>query len=244
MASAGALVTCQDQRGPAGSDHPCLYCHRPLRGTYRRQRQRTYGRRCGALVKPHQLRHSCATLLLNAGAPVLTVQTILGHKFVDTTLGYARLYDGTVAADYYRAMAEIESRFKGIGNPTSPPASGQLLAMVDALHAGTLSDTQRETVQRCAPASWPWLKATTERRNKRFDKAGNRCYTARTQGKAGEDSRGSGCSLPFSVSKFLPYTDVHMSTLFDKLYTYPNAKIHFELVDRMCLLLNHSDRGQ
>jgi hypothetical protein len=36
---------------------------------------------------------------LNAGAPVLTVQSTLGHKFIDTTLGYARLYDGTVAAD-------------------------------------------------------------------------------------------------------------------------------------------------
>jgi hypothetical protein len=31
------------------------------------------------------------------------VQALLGHKFVDTTLGYARLYDGTIASDYYRA---------------------------------------------------------------------------------------------------------------------------------------------
>jgi hypothetical protein len=34
---------------------------------------------------------------------LLTVQTLLGHKWVDTTLGYARLYDGAVAADYYGA---------------------------------------------------------------------------------------------------------------------------------------------
>jgi len=47
-------------------------------------------------VTPHMLRHSCATLLLNAGAPILTVQAILGHKHINTTLGYARLYDGTV----------------------------------------------------------------------------------------------------------------------------------------------------
>jgi hypothetical protein len=39
---------------------------------------------------------------------VLTVQTILGHKYVDTTLRYARLYDGTVAADYCRAMDQVE----------------------------------------------------------------------------------------------------------------------------------------
>ena len=44
-------------------------------------------------------------------------------------------------------MAEIESRFDGGEGATSPPDSGQLLALVDALHAGTLNDTQRETVQ-------------------------------------------------------------------------------------------------
>jgi len=34
---------------------------------------------------------------------------LLGHEKVDTTLGYARLYDGTVAADYYRAMEKGRS---------------------------------------------------------------------------------------------------------------------------------------
>ncbi len=48
--------------------------------------------------------------LLNSSAPVLTVQILLGHKWVDTTLGYARLYDGTVAADYYQAMSGMEKR--------------------------------------------------------------------------------------------------------------------------------------
>jgi hypothetical protein len=134
-------------RGPATTDHVFLYRHLPLSSNYCNKRLGTYGKRCGVLVKPHQLRHTCATLLLNAGAPILTVQTILGHKFIDTTLGYARLYDGTVAADYYRAMAEIESRFEGGENTTTPPDSGQLLALVDALYAGTLNDTQRETVQ-------------------------------------------------------------------------------------------------
>jgi integrase len=75
------------------------YCQRRLMG---------YSKTCGTHVTPHQLRHSCATLLLNAGAPVIAVQTILGHAHLDTTMGYARLYDKTVAADYYRAMVEIE----------------------------------------------------------------------------------------------------------------------------------------
>jgi len=34
---------------------------------------------------------------------VLTVQALLGHKHVDTTMRYARVYDSTVAADYGRA---------------------------------------------------------------------------------------------------------------------------------------------
>ncbi len=100
----------------------------------------------GVYVTPHQLRHTCATLLLNAGAPILTVQTILGHRHVDTTLGYARLYDGTVAGDYYRAMALIEPRLEGV-QPRLPPQPGELLALVDALQAGTLNEGQRETVQ-------------------------------------------------------------------------------------------------
>ena len=35
----------------------------------------TAARLRGVRIPPYQLRHSCATLLLNAGAPVLTVQT-------------------------------------------------------------------------------------------------------------------------------------------------------------------------
>jgi integrase len=143
-----ALRTYLEGRGPAATDHVFVYCHRPLSRTYCHDRLETYGQRCGVRVTPHQLRHSCATLLLNSGAPILTVQRILGHKFVDTTLRYARLYDGTVAADYYRAMGQIEAQIAsqeaGDGSPTS---AGQLLALVDALRDGTLNENQRETVQ-------------------------------------------------------------------------------------------------
>lgn len=146
-ATVAAIEAYLDVRGPAADDHLLLYRHEPLSVSYCSHRLRTYSKRCGVLITPHQLRFSCATLLLNAGAPVLTVQSILGHKFVDTTLGYARLYDGTVAADYYRAMTEIEGRFEGDRHESALPDSGQLLALVDALHAGTLNDAQRETVQ-------------------------------------------------------------------------------------------------
>jgi integrase len=151
--SAGAVRALQEYlelRGPAEAlpDHLFVYRHAPLSRSYCYERLRTYGQRCGVRVTPHQLRHSCATLLLNAGAPILTVQAILGHQHVDTTLGYARLYDGTVAADYYRAMAQVENRLALPENATvPPPTAGELLALVDSLHTGTLNEPQAEAVQ-------------------------------------------------------------------------------------------------
>ncbi|MBN1317586.1 MAG: tyrosine-type recombinase/integrase, partial [Anaerolineales bacterium] len=135
-------------RGPMSTDHAFTLRHKPLTVTYFAQRLRTYAGRCGVHVSPHQLRHSCATLLLNAGAPILTVQHLLGHKYIDTTLEYARLYDGTVAADYYRAMGEVEQRLSLGENPTQPTINkGQLIALVDLLGSGTLNGKQRETIR-------------------------------------------------------------------------------------------------
>lgn len=137
-------------RGPAEalSDHAFIYRHLPMSFRYCQVRLRTYAKRCGVQVTPHQLRHSCATLLLNAGAPILTVQTILGHQHIDTTLGYARLYDGTVAADYYRAMAHVERQLAlPEDSAAEPPSSSQLLALIDSLRDGTLNEIQTETVR-------------------------------------------------------------------------------------------------
>src|ERR1700690_545647 len=108
-----------------------------------------YGRRAGVgTIAPHRLRHSSATLLLNSGVPVLAVQSILGHKQVDTTLEYARLYDGTVAADYYSAMNHIERQLAlPEDKMAEPPGIGQLIALTDALRLGTLSPAQSEIVR-------------------------------------------------------------------------------------------------
>jgi site-specific recombinase XerD len=149
-ATISAIEAYLEVRGPkeALPDNVFIYRHRPLSKFYCWQRLQTYGQRCGIFTAPHRLRHSCATLLLNAGAPVLTVQAILGHKWVDTTLGYARLYDGTVAADYYSSMQVIEKRLSLPGDRLSqPPRLGQLLAMVDSLRQGTLNEAQTETIR-------------------------------------------------------------------------------------------------
>ena len=137
-------------RGPADAlpTNVFIYCHAPLSRTYCFQRLETYGRYCGVKASPHQLRHSCATLLLNAGAPVLSVQMILGHKQVDTTLGYARLYDGTVAADYFSAMNKVERQLALPEDKVSePPCIGELIAITDALRNGSLNSQQTELVR-------------------------------------------------------------------------------------------------
>jgi hypothetical protein len=89
---------------------------------------------------------------VNAGAPVLTVQALLGHKFVDTTLGYARLYDGTIAADYYRAMAQVEKQLDLQPGAEAPTTPGHLLAMMDALQEGMLTPHQKEILHRLRQA--------------------------------------------------------------------------------------------
>lgn len=109
LSSAGveALKAYLAIRGPAATDHVFIYRHKPLSSGYCNHRLRAYGQRCGVHISAHQLRYSMATLLLNAGLPVLTLQRLLGHQRVETTLRYARLYDSTVARDYGRAMTGI-----------------------------------------------------------------------------------------------------------------------------------------
>jgi hypothetical protein len=98
-------------------------------------------KRSGFRSTPHQLRHSCAALLVNAGAPIFTAQTILGHRSIDSILIYARVHDETVASDYYAAMSRIEKSLeipakiedvKEQANADTSPRR-QLLAVIDQL---------------------------------------------------------------------------------------------------------------
>jgi integrase/recombinase XerD len=53
------------------------------------------------VIHPHQLRHSYATHLLNNGAPLDVIQSLLGHEKSETTKIYAQL-SGSLRQEFYR----------------------------------------------------------------------------------------------------------------------------------------------
>ena len=57
----------------------------------------------------HQLRHTAATLLLNAGMSTWSLRSFMRHQNVDTTLRYARTYDEKVAEEYQMVAANIRN---------------------------------------------------------------------------------------------------------------------------------------
>lgn len=77
--------------------------HNPLSNRYCQSRLNTISKQVNVKVTPHQLRHTCATLLLNAGMSIFALQSLLGHRYIETTLNYARLYDETTASQYLKA---------------------------------------------------------------------------------------------------------------------------------------------
>jgi integrase len=91
----------------------------PLSRRYCQSRLATIGRNCAIKVTPHQLRHTAATLLLNAGMSVWGVKEILGHESVQTTMRYVRVYDSKAAKEYQAGAGspKDEHNFTGIVKP-------------------------------------------------------------------------------------------------------------------------------
>jgi site-specific recombinase XerD len=55
-------------------------------------------------VVPHQLRHTYATALVNAGCSLQALMALLGHVSATMSLRYGRLFDATVRDEYTRAL--------------------------------------------------------------------------------------------------------------------------------------------
>ena len=83
----------------------------PISYSWLKNHIKALGQAAGKIaVTPHQLRHTLATRLLNAGMKVTHIQKILGHEHLNTTMIYARVLDKTVQADYQQAMQQIEQQ--------------------------------------------------------------------------------------------------------------------------------------
>jgi integrase len=55
-------------------------------------------------LTPHQLRHTYATALVNAGVSLQALMALLGHSSAEMSLRYGRLFDSTIRTEYERAL--------------------------------------------------------------------------------------------------------------------------------------------
>lgn len=84
----------------------------PLRYQSVQQRWQHYCAAAGIQCTLHQLRHSHATELVNAGVSLATIRKRLGHKNIQTTLHYAEQSDETADAELraWRRQSYLEQR--------------------------------------------------------------------------------------------------------------------------------------
>lgn len=73
-----------------------------------------YSKKCGLFVSCHQLRHTMATQLLNADADLVTIQYLLGHRRIKTTMRYCYLSNMKAQRDYYKAVARVIEKSKDV----------------------------------------------------------------------------------------------------------------------------------
>jgi site-specific recombinase XerD len=90
-----------------------------------------YGQAAGLRVTPHQLRHTYARQLTEAGMPITSLGKLMGHSQISTTQIYTSGADPKLAQAYQTAMQRVEQAVPAAQPaPVSPPIApaGPLLA--------------------------------------------------------------------------------------------------------------------
>jgi integrase len=76
---------------------------------------------------PHQLRHTYATALVNAGVSLQSLMALLGHVSAEMSLRYGRLFDTTVRTEYERALTLARQQI----GPLPTPGGRTALPLLD-----------------------------------------------------------------------------------------------------------------
>lgn len=96
-------------REPAPSNHLLIYKQAAVKAHLIPDRLKRWGAKAHIEpMTPHRLRHTLATMLINQGMPIVSLQKLLGHRDINKTLIYARVHDETVKEQFAAAMNQIE----------------------------------------------------------------------------------------------------------------------------------------
>jgi site-specific recombinase XerD len=76
------------------------------------KRMEYYARKAKVPASCHQLRQAMATRMLNADAPLVSIQDLLRHNWIMTTQRYCKVSNLKVQRDYHQAMERIASRYR------------------------------------------------------------------------------------------------------------------------------------
>ncbi|MGK2886103.1 MAG: tyrosine-type recombinase/integrase [Rhodococcus sp. (in: high G+C Gram-positive bacteria)] len=85
-------------------------------------------------ITPHQLRHTYATALINAGVSLQALMALLGHVSTQMSLRYAHLFDSTVRTEYERALGLAKSHI-------GPMPTNKLQLPITDVSGGAWKDT-------------------------------------------------------------------------------------------------------
>lgn len=123
-----ALAAYLTRRPPSLHDHLWLDGDKPLTAARVRYCVQRWGETAQVAVSPHRLRHTLATQLVNQGMPLPSVAKLLGHRSLNTTQHYARLFEQTVKEQFVAATAFLE----GIVAEDWPQLTPQHLEIVNS----------------------------------------------------------------------------------------------------------------